>query len=406
MGMVERSRVRRTTVIRRCAIGVAAVIVAAGCNTTSSPTIGSTTTLPEDLTTTSLRADPGGSSPNPTTTSDGATTSSTIPESLDPLRVSDVAVVGPRGFGWNDNFVVPGPVIEHEGTLYMFYVGHTYTAPNLERGQVGVATSVDGHDWAFSNTEPLFDGSDLEWTEGAVYPTSGLVMDDGTWVLWFSAAPRAFSNRALVIGRATAPGPDGPWAIDPEPVLVGGGPGTWNEKGVSHASVIRYGDGYRMYFDGHIDDLDSERDRSIGLALSDDAITWSLYDDPETDGLYAASDPVLLPGDPDAWDGSRVMAPEVVIDGDRLIMVYLTSKRRTDQPGFLQDFGYAVSEDGIHWVRSPTNPVIDNRGSIVFITSIAAARIGDELFVFYDIAGNLSSSASFIVASTAPISEL
>ena len=41
----------------------------------------------------------------------------------------------------------------------------------------------------------------------------------------------------------------------------------------------------------------------------------------------------------------------MIVDGDRFVMVYLSAKRRTDQPGFLPDWGYAVSDDGIDWTR-------------------------------------------------------
>lgn len=381
----------------------AATLVAAGCSTTSSPSIGSTTLPPGSTSTTSLRTDPGGASDPSTTTAVASTTTTEGPSS--PFSSGSSPVIGPQGQGWNNNFVVPGPVIDHDGTLFMFYVGHTYTPPNIERGQVGVATSVDGEFWAFTNGEPLFDGSEYEWTEGGVYPTSGMIMDDGTWVLWFSAAPRAFSSRALVIGRATAPGPDGPWTVDPEPVLTGGGDGTWNAKGVSHPSVIRLDDEFRMYFDGHIDDIDSERDRAIGLATSADGVHWDLHDDPATDGLFSSSDPVFRAGDVDAWDGARVMAPEVSVVGDQFIMVYLSSRRRTDKPGFLQDFGYAVSTDGVSWERSD-EPVLGNRGEVAFITNISSTVIGDSLVVYYDAAGNVASSFNAILETAAPLEAL
>jgi hypothetical protein len=389
----------------RTLVALAGVLILAACSATSSPTIGTTSTPPEEPTTTSLREEPGGVGVDPTTTATASTTT-TEAGAASPFSGVDVPVISPRGFGWNDNFVIPGPVIVHDGIQYMFYTGHTYARPNLERGQVGVATSVDGSDWAFTDADPLFDGSEYAWTEGGVYPTSGLVTEDGTWVLWFSAIPRAFSTRALVIGRATAPDPDGPWTVDPEPVLTGGGPGTWNEKGVSHASVVEVDGGYRMYFDGHIDDLDTDRDRAIGLATSSDGVHWELHDDPATGGLYAASDPVFTAAFDDGWDGDRVMAPEVLVDGDRYVMIYLSSKRRTDQPGFLQDWGYAVSDDGITWRRGDTNPVLGNRGAIAFITNISAAAVDGIVRVYYDIAGNAAASSNAIAMRTAALEDL
>lgn len=364
---------------------------------------------PEDLTTTSLRTDPGGTSVDPDSGTPSTTESATVttePEPASPFLGGEASVLGPNGDGWNDNFPVPGPVIEFEGTRYLFYTGHSFDAPNLERGRVGLATSSDGVDWAFLDTEFLFDGSELEWTGATIYPTSGMVMDDGTWTLWFSTVPRAFSIRGGSIGRATAPEPGGPWSVDPEPILTPGGEGTWYAKGVNSPSVVRTGDGFRMYFDGHVDDLDSERDRAIGMMTSIDGETWTMHDDPSTGGIYDGSDPVFTPGGPDAWDASRVLAPQVVALDDGWLMTYLSSWRRPDRPGFLHDLGYATSADGITWERADSNPIIGNRGTIAFITLASTARFGDRIHLYYDIAGSASSTSSYVVLRTAEVSQL
>jgi hypothetical protein len=391
--------------LRAVLVGVALVVSA--CSATSAPMSESTTVPPEDLTTTSLRTDPGGAVADTVGTQDTITrdtTTTTMASS--PFTGGEASVLGPNGDGWNDNFPVPGPVIESDGTLYFFYTGHTYAAPNLQRGQVGYATSVDGVDWAFPDIEPLFDGSQLAWSGASVYPTSGMILDDGTWALWFSTVPRAFSIRGGSIGRATAPGPDGPWVVDPEPILEPGGEGTWFEKGVNVPSVVRTDDGFRMYFDGHGNDIDSEPDRAIGMMTSEDGETWVMYDDPSTGGILEGSDPVFAPGAPDTWDAARVMAPQVVEVPGGFVMVYLSSWRRADRPGFLQDVGYATSSDGITWRRADTNPLIGNRGTIAFITLSSVARIGDRIHVYYDIAGNAAGTSSFVVLRTADMEDL
>ena len=393
----------------RLKIGVLVLVGAtllAACDTASSSTIGSTATPPVDLTTTSLRTDAGGASDDPGTVVDESSTTTTTTAPSTPFVGGEEPIFGARTFDWAANFIVPGPIVEHEGILHMFYVGHALERPNLTRGQVGVATSADGRDWAFTNDQPLFDGTEVEWSEAGVYPTSAMILDDGTWSIWFSVVPRAFSSRAVVIGRATAPGPDGPWTIDPEPTLTGGGEGTWNAKGVTHPSVVRVGDEYRMYFDGHIDDIETERDRAIGMAVSADAVTWTLHDDPDTGGIYAASDPVLFPAPAEEWDGGRVMAPSVVAVDEGYVMVYLSSKRRTDRPGFLQDIGYATSSDGLTWERGTTNPMLDNRGAHAFITNAVAHRIDDQIHLYYDSVGFIASTTNAVFVRVADIAGL
>ena len=170
--------------------------------------------------------------------------------------------------------------------------------------------------------------------------------------------------------------------------------------------MIRVADEYRMYFDGHVDDIETERDRAIGLAVSSDAVDWTLHDDPDTGGIYAASDPVLLPAPAEAWDGGRVMAPSVIALDEGYVMVYQSSKRRADRPGFLQDLGYATSDDGVNWVRSSTDPMLDNRGAHAFITNAVAHRIDDEIHVYYDSVGFLASTTNAVFLRVADIAAL
>ncbi len=303
---------------------------------------------------------------------------------------------------WNDAFIVPGPVVEHDEVYYMFYTGHTFEGAGVDRGHVGYLTSPDGTDWAFGDEEPLFDGADLDWGEGAVYPSSAMVLDDGTWALWFTTTLTQFSTRGRSIGRATAPGPDGPWVIDPDPVLTGGGEGTWYERGVMHASVVRTGTEWRMYFDGYRQDVDSEADRAISFATSTDGVTWELYDDPATGGIYDGSDPVLFPGESGAWDAARVAMPSVVATEDGYVMTYQSSWR-LPTPGFLTDFGYATSDDGISWERGVQNPLLGNDGELGFITYGTASLVEDQVMLYFDGASAITSPSSTIYRLYAPV---
>ncbi len=293
---------------------------------------------------------------------------------------------------WNNAFIVPGPVVESDGVFHMFYTGHRTEGAGVDRGTVGYITSPDGTDWAFGSEEPLFNGAGVAWTGQALYASSAHILDDGTWVLWLTADARPFSSRGLAIGRATAPAPDGPWTLDDEPAVV---PveGTWYEGGVAHPSVVREDGEWRMYFDGFTTDLDADRDRAIGVARSADGLTWLVDDSP----VLRASD--------DGWDSARVMAPSVVAVPEGYVMTYMSTWRREGK-GYLADFGFATSSDGVVWERAAQNPLLGNTGTIGYITSGFGSRIGNELFLYFDAAASITSPASSITALRARLSDL
>jgi predicted GH43/DUF377 family glycosyl hydrolase len=141
---------------------------------------------------------------------------------------------------------------------------------------------------------------------------------DGTWAMYFSAGP-ADPNQH--IGRATSP--DGvTWTEDPEPILPGYLP-----------SVIREGGLFRMWY----------TDFSTGIRLAT-----------SEDGVHFTNDwgPVMPPGY--GWElGS--WGATVVKQGDFYRMWFvgiLPSQEATA-------IGYAVSYDGVGWIRYP-RPIIDD----------------------------------------------
>jgi predicted GH43/DUF377 family glycosyl hydrolase len=137
-----------------------------------------------------------------------------------------------------------------------------------------------------------------------------------------------------MLGRATAPGPDGPWTIDPQPILTPGPTGSWDAGGLQWPSVVQTNEGYRMYFAA----LDRRGGRaSIGLATSDDGLTWTKHDGPV---LTAGVD----------WERGQVDRPRVAATPQGLAMVYAG--------GLLTDRGLAWSADGISWQRDGELPVI------------------------------------------------
>ncbi len=255
-----------------------------------------------------------------------------------------VVARGPSG-RWDGLYINPGGMLHHDGQFHMFRNGFK-DWPGLV--SVGYMTSADGLAWSEVQEAPVFSSDQVPYVEegeGADV-SSVLALDDGRWVMFFH---RVSNSRPAVIGRATADSPLGPWTVDPEPVLLPGPEGAWDEGGVAWPSVLRPPDGdpapFLMYYAGS---AAGAGDTMIGLVTSADGITWQKHDDPETVEMpFAESDPVLT-GAEELWATQGVDRARVVVAPEGWLMVY--------QGGALVKRGLAYSDDGLVWTADPDNP--------------------------------------------------
>ena len=297
---------------------------------------------------------------------------------------------GPDG-AWDAFFLDPGAMTVHDGMFHMFYSGLPSWPYPLA---IGYANSVDGIDWTRHSQSPILTIEDTGLEGESINSDSVMVTDDGTWILYFSVIP---NTRGWVgnVGRATAPTPMGPWTVDSEPVLTPGSDGSWDEKAVGHAHVVRAGNEYRMYYSGtgeiQVGEFAQEHTQ-IGLAISDDGKNWTKFNDPKTaTKSFAESDPVFAPSEvKDAWDSWHVRNSRVQWVGDRWRMVYGGSSY--SESG---NFGMAESSDGIVWSRTFDVPIIESTkfGKIVFFNSYIHHQ-GEDLI--YLEAGKLNESHAFL----------
>jgi len=119
------------------------------------------------------------------------------------------------------------------------------------------------------------------------------------------------------------------------PVLSPGSYGSWDETAVAAATVIKDGNGYKMYYHGW---SDPEGPWHIGLATSSDGIVWVKHPNPV---MYASS----------GWEFQ--LAPSCVIKVDSIYYLYYLGR---DLPQL--KIGLATSTDGINWNRHPSNPIL------------------------------------------------
>lgn len=106
---------------------------------------------------------------------------------------------------------------------------------------------------------------------------------------------------------------------------------------VNRHCVLHIGGVYKMWYTGQ-----AHGNSYIGYAESADGLTFT----------RVRHDPVLVPEYP--WEGESVMNPCVLFENGMYRMWY--SAGETFEPNVLC---YAESSDGIHWRKSPLNPILE-----------------------------------------------
>ena len=245
---------------------------------------------------------------------------------------------------WDGRYTDPGAVVVHDGKFYMFRNGFKAWPASV---QIGLAVSDDGLTWTEPSKDPVLKTADVPFAGLAALASSAVVLDDGTWVLYFYTwQTKAPTTSPGVIGRATASQPEGPWQVDATPVLSPGSAGSWDSQQVLSPRVVPTADGFVMYYAGTSGDLTTTS--RIGMATSPDGITWTKYNDPATtDAAFVESDPVMTP-DVDHLPGLQTVSqPAVVQTPDGWVMIYRFNDPTLRRPPMA--LGIATSTDGIHW---------------------------------------------------------
>lgn len=257
-----------------------------------------------------------------------------------------------HGEDWDNQYTDPGAVLYHDGQFHMFRNGFIGWPAEV---QIAYTMSDDGITWEKVGEDPVLRTDEIEYSEVAALASSALVEDDGTWVLYFYTWPRPGSSDSIGgIGRATAPAPEGPWTPDEALVLAPGAEGDWDSEQLIAPSVVKHDGTYYMYYSHAAEG----QPQTIGLATSEDGITWTKYDNPETtDEPFTNSDPVLTPADDEgAWDREHVLQPSVAVTEDGWVMMYKAFTGAQQD----QSLGFAISEDGIEWERATEEPIFSN----------------------------------------------
>lgn len=220
-------------------------------------------------------------------------------------------------------------VVSWNGTLYNFF-----SAYDGKTWHTGLATSRDGLTWTVVNPK-LFSPDPKTWEGDYIAANGSALWSASEFLYWYQG------GRDPQVGLIRSP--DGhSWTRNPQPVLGPGPRGSWEARGVGDPYVIRAGKYLYMYYLGQ--DL-AQRQR-LGVARSEDGVRWTKY----------KTNPILELGGPDTFDEIGLGEPAVFVVESSYWMLY-TGRDRQER----RAIGLARSQDGIHWTRVSTSPVLKGR---------------------------------------------
>ncbi len=220
------------------------------------------------------------------------------------------------GPGEWDSVDVLNPSVIRQGDAYY----NLYSGFDGKTWHTGLAVSADGVAW--HKEGKILSPDPGTWESGAIAANGSALADDG-FILYYYQAGKP--NR---IGLARSSNGH-QWQRHGAPVLDVGPRGSWDERGVGDPQVLHIGRSYYMFYLG----MDRARRQRIGVATSDDGVTW----------FKLRSNPVLELGDEDALGEPAVWASH-----GYYWMLYTAQDR-----GLMRRLGLARSRDGVAWEKLP-----------------------------------------------------
>ena len=143
----------------------------------------------------------------------------------------------------------------------------------------------------------------------------------------------------------------------------------WESGAVGFTSVEKDSTGWRMWYLGT--NTSGNAVKQIGYATSKDGLHWNRY----------ADNPVIAVNPDTHWEKGAIAVARMIKDGKLYRTWYACYPQNNTYA-----IGCAESADGIHWFRSPSNPVLkgDGEGWDGQMTAYpGTVRVGDRYLMWY-----------------------
>ena len=232
------------------------------------------------------------------------------------------------------------PVVIHEdGIFKMWYGGYNWE--NLTY-QIGYGVSEDGINWSLNEDPVIPSGNWGAWDYWRM-PGTVLRIND-TLRMWYVGSTYNWGTHAIGYAWAVE---ENAWNVLPDPIVVKGEPGTWDDQHVDHPRVHYDGAMYHMYYTGWGDSI------QIGYATSTDGVNW------DKDYVH---NPVISLGENGSFYDAALISSGLIAYNDTIRMFFTGYDGTTTYPPEYSYFrvGYAWSTDYVNWtVGNNMEPVVD-----------------------------------------------
>jgi hypothetical protein len=205
---------------------------------------------------------------------------------------------------FDDNGVTPSWLVEHDGRLYLYYIGWNQGSTVRMHLVAGLAVSSDGGD-AFERVQPV---PILDRTPAEPYTLNTapcVLREGGRWRLWYVSGVEWVHRDLPRYNIKYAESTDGvAWHRSGYVCIDFAGP---DETSLGRPCVVNDGGRYRMWFSHK----GPGREYRMGYAESADGLAWERAD--ADAGLDVS---------PDGWDSQMVCYPFVFRHGGVQYMLY------------------------------------------------------------------------------------
>ncbi|WP_369065622.1 glycoside hydrolase family protein [Burkholderia gladioli] len=228
---------------------------------------------------------------------------------VEPSPVLELGQIGT----FDDCGTMPSSVVEHDGRLYLYYIGWNVRNTVPYHNSVGLAISEDGG----KTYRRRFEGPVMDRTAEEPYfcATTCVRIENGIWRNWYLSCTGWMRINGVAEPRYHLKYAESRDGIHWERRgLVAIDYADQDEGGIVRASVHRDGDLYRMWYSmrGHTGYRENQAaSYRIGYAESTDGIAWRRLD--EQAGIDIGES---------GWDAFMLAYPEVFPVGERLYMLY------------------------------------------------------------------------------------
>ena len=251
---------------------------------------------------------------------------------------------------------------------------------------IGYASSDDGKTWT-KNKDLVLTASADNW-EGNYISIGSVIWTGSQFLMWYRGVGGQGGSASAkgAVGLATSQ--DGiTWSkYSGNPVMTAS---TVDSEGILTPYVIQTGSSYKMWYACTNPLLTYY---AICYATSDDGKSWSKY-----------SSPVLKSStDPTQWDSGALYSPTVVQGGTTFGMWYTGS----DAKGETSQVGFATSKNGVTWTKDPNNPTlpvgVSGDWDAGGIGNQCVIEYQQRFFVYYDGSGANQNALNYIGMAQSP----